>query len=108
MPTLRQPHVRHRSDCGAIKSGIGVANGTASYPADKYGSIGAVIDLVVRPIQGIPLEQRTLAHATVVNAQAQAADIAARGPIVKPAIDAGTLAVVAAVYNIPDGKVSLV
>lgn len=42
------------------------------------------------------------------NRRAQAADIASRGPIVKPAIDAGQIAVVAAVYEIKTGKVSLI
>jgi carbonic anhydrase len=96
------------SDCGAVKAAIGVANGTASYPPDRYGAIGEVVSKIVPAIQAIPRADRTVHHCTEVTARTQAADIAARGPIIKPAIDAERLRVVAAVYNIPDGKVSLV
>ena len=51
--------------------------------------------------------ERTVPACTSVNARAQAADIASRGPIVKQAIDAGQIAVVPAVYEIKTGKVSL-
>jgi carbonic anhydrase len=96
------------SDCGAVKSAIGVANGTSSYPPDRFGEIGAVVNLLVPPISGIPPDQRTVDRSVAVNAQYQAANIAGRGPIIKPAIDAGTLKVVPAVYNIADGKVSVI
>lgn len=96
------------SDCGAVKSAIAVANGTASYPPDQYGAIGEVVGAIVPPIDALPPAERTLDNSTVANARAQAADIASRQPIVKPAIDSEKLAVVAAVYNIADGKVSVV
>jgi carbonic anhydrase len=96
------------SDCGAVKAAIGVANGTSSYPADKYGAIGDFVDKIVPSVQGLPPADRTLPNCVHVNARAQAADIAGRGPIVKPAIDAGQIAVVPAVYNIKNGKVSLI
>jgi carbonic anhydrase len=96
------------SDCGAVKSAIGVANGTASYPPDQYGAIGAVVDNLVPPIETVPPDQRTVPRCVSVNAEAQAADIASRGPIVKQAIDAEKIAVVAAVYDIKTGKVSLI
>jgi carbonic anhydrase len=96
------------SDCGAIRAAINVANGTASYPPDTYGSIRDVINLILPPIQGIPPAERTVDHGAVVNAQAQASNIAARQPIIKPAVDAGTLKVVAAVYKIHTGRVVLV
>jgi carbonic anhydrase len=96
------------SDCGAVMYAITVANGTASYPPDRYGAIGDVINAIVPPIQALPPAQRTVDHSIVVTATTQAADLAARTPIIKPAIDAGQIKVVAAVYNIRDGKVSLV
>lgn len=96
------------SDCGAVKSAIAVANGTASYPPDRYGAIGEVINAIVPPIQALPPAERTVDHSIVVTAITQAADLSTRTPIVKPAIDAGQIEVVAAVYNIKDGKVSLV
>ncbi len=96
------------SDCGAVKAAIGVANGTSSYPPDKYGAIGDFVDKIVPSVQGVPPADRTLPTCVHVNALAQAADIASRGPIVKPAIDAGQIAVVPAVYNIKNGKVILI
>jgi carbonic anhydrase len=96
------------SDCGAVKSAIKLVNGEASYPPDKYGAIGEVLAPIVPRIRSIPPENRTLGRCTVATAQTQAADIAARDPIIRPAIAAGKLAVVAAVYNIETGRVRLV
>jgi carbonic anhydrase len=96
------------SDCGAVKAALGVAKGTSSYPAAKYGAIGPVVDAIVPAIKSLPPGQRTLERTTDANASAQAKALAAKGPIIKPAVDAGKLRVVAAVYNIADGKVSLV
>jgi carbonic anhydrase len=96
------------SDCGAVKAAIGVANGTSSYPPDKYGEIGAFVDHLVPPISGIPPEQRTVGNSVAANARFQASKIAGRGPIIQQAIAAGKLKVVPAVYNIPDGRVNLV
>jgi carbonic anhydrase len=96
------------SNCGAVTAAIEVANGTASYPADEYGAIGTVVDRIVPPIQEVPSADRTLTACVRVNAVAQAADIASRGPIVKQAVEAGQVAVVAAVYDLETGEVSLV
>jgi carbonic anhydrase len=96
------------SDCGAIKSAIGVANGTSSYPPNKYGAIGKIVDPLVPPIKTVPPAERTVDTCVSVNARAQAVDIASRTPIVKPAIDAGQIAVVPAVYEIKTGKVILI
>ena len=96
------------SDCGAVKAAIDVANGTSSYPPDAHGAIGAVVERLVPPIQGLPPAERTLPTCVSVNARAQAADIASRGPIVKPAVDSGQIEVVASVYDIKTGKVSLI
>ena len=96
------------SDCGAVKAAIGVANGTSSYPPDQYGAIGEVVQAIVPPVQAVPPPERNLPTCITANARAQAADIASRGPIVKQALDAGQIAVVAAVYEIKTGKVSLV
>jgi carbonic anhydrase len=95
------------SDCGAVKAAIEVAKGTKSYPASKYGAIGAFVDAILPPIKSLPTAQRTLESATAANASAQAKSIAAKGPIIKPAVDAGKIRVVSAVYDIATGKVSL-
>ncbi len=96
------------SDCGAVKAAIGVANGTSSYPSGKYGAIGAFVDKIVPSVQGLPPADRTLPNCVHVNARAQAANIAARGPIVKQAIADRKIAVVPAVYEIKTGKVSFI
>lgn len=95
------------SDCGAVKAAIGVADGTSSYPPDKYGAIGALVDKIVPAVQSVPPDQRDLPACVAANARAQAADIASREPIVNQAVAAGQIAVVPAVYEIKAGKVTL-
>lgn len=96
------------SDCGAVKAAIEVANGEASYPPDQYGAIGSVVEACVPPIQSIPKGRRSVERSIRVNARAQAESLAQRNPIIRPAVDAGDLRVVAAVYDIGTGRVSLV
>jgi carbonic anhydrase len=96
------------SDCGAVKAAIGTVSEGKSYPASKYGQIGAVIDLLVPAVRSLPADERNLARCVPANAIAQAQDLAARGPIVAPAVAAGKVQVVAAVYNIANGAVSVV
>jgi carbonic anhydrase len=96
------------SDCGAVKAAIGVADADASYPADRYGAIGSFVDLVVPAVSALPPAERTLDRSIAANARAQAQKLAASTPIVKPAVDRGDVAVVAGVYDIATGRVSLV
>jgi carbonic anhydrase len=96
------------SDCGAVKAAIEVANKKKSYPASKYGSIGMVVDHVVTPVRSVPPDQRTLERCISVNARSQASKLAGRGPIIAPALASGKLRVVAAVYDLANGKVSVI
>ena len=96
------------SDCGAVKAAIEVANGKKSYPVGKYGAIGKVVDHVVGPVSSVPPDQRSLQRCISVNARSQASRLAKRDPIVAPAIAAGKLRVVAAVYDIANGRVSVI
>lgn len=96
------------SNCGAVKAAIEVANGKKSYPRSKYGSIGAVVQPAVAPVRALPRGQRTLPRAIAANARAQARRFAATGPIIRPAVASGKVQVVAAVYDIRSGRVSLV
>jgi carbonic anhydrase len=96
------------SDCGAIKAAISVVNDGKSYPASKYGQIGNVIDLLVPTVRSLPPKERHLGRCVPANAIAQASDLARRGPIIAPAVAAGKLRVVAGVYNIANGAVSVV
>ena len=95
------------SDCGAVKAAIQVADGTARYPADEYGAIGEVVNRIVPPIESIDPPDRSVPRCISVNARAQADDLASRGPIVKQAMEEGRIAVVAAVYDIGSGSVTL-
>jgi len=95
------------SDCGAVKAAIEVASGTQSYPSDEYGAIGSVVDAVVPSIGPLPADRRTLPNCVAANARAQAAEIANREPIIRPAVEAGRISVVAAVYEVETGRVGL-
>jgi carbonic anhydrase len=96
------------SDCGAVSAAIDAVDGTTSYPPDTYGAIGEVVGRIVPPIEGLAATDRTLPHCISVNARAQADEIASRDPIIKPAIADQRIEVVAAVYDIDTGKVSLI
>jgi carbonic anhydrase len=96
------------SDCGAVKAAIEVVSNGKSYPASKYGEIGGVIDLLVPTVKSLPADERNLARSVPANAITQAGDLSRRGPIVAPAVAVGKLRVVAAVYNIANGAVSIV
>jgi carbonic anhydrase len=96
------------SDCGAIKAAIGTVTEGKTYPAAKYGSIGKVIQGLVPTVKSLPADQRTLGRCVPANAIAQATDLAARGPIIAPAVASRAVQVVAGVYNIANGAVSIV
>jgi len=96
------------SNCGAVTAAIDVANGDASYPPGEYGEIGGLVDRVVPAIRDVPQAERTVPTCVEVNAATQAAEIARRGPIVRPAVEAGQIEVVAAVYDLETAAVSLV
>jgi carbonic anhydrase len=96
------------SDCGAVKAAIGAVTEGKTYPASKYGAIGDFVDLLTPTVKSLPAEERTLARCVPANAIAQAQDLARRGPIIAPAVTAGQIEIVAGVYNIANGAVSVV
>ena len=95
------------SNCGAVTAAIDSANGTASFDPGEYGAIGSLVDRIVPAIEAVPTAERTLTACVAANAVAQAAEIASRGPIVKQAVEAGAIDVVAAVYDLATGSISL-
>jgi carbonic anhydrase len=95
------------SDCGAVKAAIEVTEGARSYPADLYGSIGGVVDAVVPAVEALPQGRRALPDCVAENARTQAAKLAETGPVIRPAVEAGRLVVVGAVYDIETGRVEL-
>jgi carbonic anhydrase len=96
------------SNCGAVKAAIKVANGKASFPRAKFGAIGPMLRPVVGAVKSMPKKQRTLNRSVAVNAKIQAKRLAAAGPIMNHAVASGQVMVVAALYDIRDGSVSLV
>ncbi len=96
------------SDCGAVKSAIATVTEGKTYPPAKYGQIGNVVDLLVPTVKSLPADERTLSRCVPANAIAQAQEIEAKNPIIAPAVAAGKIAVVAGVYNIANGAVSIV
>jgi carbonic anhydrase len=105
---VRLVMVLGHSNCGAVKAAIDVVAGKANFPSKKFGAIGKVVDAIVGPVRKLPPARRTLDRAIAANAKAQAQTLAGRKPIVKSAVASGKLRVVAAVYDIRTGRVSLV
>ena len=95
------------SDCGAVNAAMGVADGSAEFPAERFGAIGAVVDAVMPSVRSIPADQRTVANCVEANARAQAKELAGTGPVIGPAVEAGRLRVAAAVCDVETGRVEL-
>lgn len=93
------------SDCGAVKAAIDVAGGRTSFPPERFGAIGAVVDAVVPAVRDLPAGRDQLGRGIAANARLQADLLRRRGPIIAPAVERGELAVVAAVYEIDGGRV---
>ena len=96
------------SNCGAVKAAIKVANGKGSFPRAKFGAIGPMLRPVVGAVKTLPKKRRTLNRSVAVNARIQAKRVANAGPIINRAVASGQVQVVAAVYDIRSGRVSLV
>jgi carbonic anhydrase len=93
--------------CGAVEAAIEVADGTQSYPPREFGAIGSVVDAVVPSIESLPPDRHTLSECVPANARLQAAELSSSGPIIGPAVEAGKLSVVAAVYDVDSGRVDV-
>lgn len=96
------------TDCGAVKAAIEVAGKKKTFPEASFGSIGAVVDAIVPAVAGLDSSARTLEASIVANTRRQATLLAGEGPIIPAAIAAGTLSVVAGVYDIATGIVRVV
>jgi carbonic anhydrase len=104
---VRLVMVLGHTDCGAVKAAIEVANGDRSFPVEEFGAIGPLVDAVVPSVESVPAARRTVDACVAANATAQANELAVSGPIIAPAVDAGTVGVVAAVYELEGGRVRL-
>lgn len=96
------------SNCGAVKAALDVANGKASFPRNKFGAIGPVVDLILPAVRSLPRHRRTVPNVTSNNARRQARDLARKGPIVSAAVKSGQIKVVPAVYQIGSGRVNFI
>jgi carbonic anhydrase len=95
------------TNCGAVKAAIEVVSNGKSYPKSEYGAIGSFVDLVRPMVESLPPDERNLRRCVTANAIGQAQILASRGPIVAEAVAAGKIRVVAGVYNIANGFVSV-
>jgi carbonic anhydrase len=92
-------------DCGAAKAAVDAAVDGTTYP----GQIGAFVDPIVpaaRTAAGLPKDQRVPA-AVVQNVRDQLALFKELGPIIRPAIDDGSVLLVGATYALASGEVTL-
>lgn len=67
-----------------------------------------MIDNLVPTVEALPAGKRNLARGVPANAIAQAEKLSRRYPIIAPAVTAGKVDVVASVYDIASGAVSVV
>ncbi len=95
------------SDCGAVKAALEVTEGR-EFPESEYGQIGALVDEILPSVERIDPDERTFDACVRANARDQADRLIAADPIIAPAVAAGRIAVVAGVYDIGSGRVSLV
>jgi carbonic anhydrase len=95
------------TNCGAVGAAVEVAEGRQRFPRTSHGAIGDVVDPIVPIIEALPDGERTADRAVEGNARAQARAIAASEPIVAPAVAAGRVKVVAAVYRLENGSIDL-
>ena len=58
-------------------------------------------------VESVQPEQRTVSACVEANARAQAKRLAAADPIIRPAVEAGGLRVVAAICDVESGSVTL-
>lgn len=91
--------------CGAISATIAALESGVAAP----GHIGTIVE-ALRPIVGPVLEGGgdRVERGVVANVRAQARQIVAASPIVAERVDAGTLAVVGARFDLDTGRVTLV
>jgi carbonic anhydrase len=95
------------SDCGAMKAALEAAAGK-DFDESSYGRIGAAIEPLLPAIAAVPEGERDLDRCVEANAALQAARLAETQPIIAPAVEAGELAVVAAVYDLGSRAITLI
>ena len=95
------------SDCGAAKAAVASVVEGRDFPRSDHGAIGDVIAPLLPTVESLPPDERTPGRFIPAHAAAQAANLAETGPVISTAVAEGRLRVVAAVYDIADGRVSI-
>jgi hypothetical protein len=80
-------------------------NGTAKFPPEKYGAIPGVLAAIVPAVKSVPAAERTVERCTTANITFQVDRFAAREPLIKEAVAAGSVKVVQATYDFGTGDV---
>lgn len=88
--------------CGAVKASMDVAAGGDKLP----GNIQSLADKIGPYVKGIPKKQ--VAKAVKTNARKTAEEILATSSIIKDAVDSGKANIVAAYYDLDEGRVTMV
>ena len=92
--------------CGAVQATADALAGRGS-PQDKDTKIGALAALIAPAVQAVPASATDKVDSAVsLNASRAAAEILAQSPPLRARVAAGTLRIVAARYDLDDGKVT--
>jgi carbonic anhydrase len=96
------------SQCGAVKAAIELVQGANTFPPAAFGQIGVLAQRIapaVRAVDSTTAPGALLGRATDANALLTAAALQARPPILDARVRDGSLAMVAARYDIETGRV---
>lgn len=92
--------------CGAVKATAEALDGRGS-PEDKDTRIGALASLIAPAVKAVPPDAADKVDTAIsINAARAAAEILALSPPLRARVVAGQLKIVAARYDLDDGKVS--
>jgi len=91
-------------NCGAVSAAVDVVAGRSSYPP---GAIATLVSRVEPAVRALPEAQRTIDECVRANAIDQANHLAAKEPIMAPAVAEGRVRVIAAYYEIETGAVTV-
>ena len=92
--------------CGAVKATIDALAGRGS-PEDVGTKIGALAALIAPAVRAVPVDAPDKLDAAIsINASHAAAEIFVNSPPLRARVLAGKLKIVAARYDLDDGKVT--
>ena len=92
--------------CGAVTATLNAIDGKGS-AEDRETKIGALAALIMPAARSVPAGPKRLDAAEIANARGQAVRLRNESPALKSHLAAGKLKIVAARYDLHDGKVTL-